>query len=96
MAGGYFNSVLAYCSQNDVTVPKSFQDEDPSKFVLIDISVPQNPRLVIESFDYEKQIYDYLKQENVHPWNYRVLNFKTGREYTWTGAVTLTKSETDF
>ena len=81
MAGGYFRKILDYCDASNVRVPSAFRGTDPSKFVLIDISIEQRPILVSETFDYQKQIYEFLKHQNVHPENYRILNFKDGREY---------------
>ncbi len=92
MAGGHYRKIVKYCEAHCIRIPRSFHDTDPSKLVLIDVSIPQRPLLLTETFDYPKQITEFLRERNVHPLNYQVLNFKTGYSFAWSGSLEMTKS----
>lgn len=93
MAGGYYHLMVDYYESTGVDIPSAFRDEDPSKFALIDLTIERRPILLVETFDYPKQIYDYLKVRNLHPLNYQVLNFKAGREFVWSDEWVLEKAD---
>ncbi len=82
--------VLAYCEEHGIVVPKTFHHLDPIyAIVLVEILVPENPRLVDETFYSEKSVVRYLKDQNKHPENYQVLDFKRGIELVLEQQVSL-------
>ncbi len=78
----YRHRMIKFCEVNDINIEKGFDDVELSKIALIDISIEQRPLLLKVTFNREKSAYEYLLEINKHPSNYRVLNFKTGKEYS--------------
>ena len=73
--------ILAYCEQHNVAVPSEFLELDPVYAIaLVEIQIPEKPRLIGETFYNEKSVLLYLKDRNKNPENYRFLDFKRGIE----------------
>jgi hypothetical protein len=73
---------MAYCEQHAIAVPSAFHDlETIYPIVVIDLSIPQRPKLLPTSFYNAKSVLEHLKDENKHPENYRVLDFERAVEY---------------
>ena len=77
----YRKRVLQYCEKESIKIHHKFEDQETLKIVLIDISIPQRPLLLWRSFNRTESAFEYLFEENKHPLNYRVMNFKSGKEY---------------
>jgi hypothetical protein len=74
--------MLAYCEQHGVTVPSAFHDlETIYPIAVIDISIPQRPKILPKTFYNMATVLEYFKDENKYPGNYQVLNFERGFEY---------------
>ncbi|HEY8607905.1 MAG TPA: hypothetical protein VIM12_12395 [Noviherbaspirillum sp.] len=74
--------ILAYCEQHAVSVPPAFhQLETIYPIAVVDISIPQRPRLLPTTLYNTKGVVEYLKDENKYPGNYTVLDFERGFEY---------------
>lgn len=74
--------MLAYCEQHGVNVPPAFHHlETIYPIAVVDISIPQRPRLLPATFYNAAGVIEYLKDENKYPGNYKVLDFERGFEY---------------
>lgn len=71
-----------FCEVHKVKIERGFDEEEAGKIAVIDMSIPQRPLLLAATFAYPAAAYQHLKEINRHPSNYRVLNFKTGKEYS--------------
>lgn len=70
-----------YCEKNGIKIDNRFHEVEIAKISIIDRSIEQRPLLLHHTFTREIDAFRYLKEENKHPANYQVLNFKTGKEY---------------
>ena len=85
-------AVLAYCASHGIKVPRSFSELDTIYGIaLVDVSVPEAPRLVGESFYNVSGVLEYFLDQNRHPANYRVLDFKRGIELVLEHPVALAR-----
>ena len=75
------HAILDFCARHGIKVPKAFHDLDTVYGIaLVDVSVPEAHRLVGETFYNVAGVLQYLLDSNLHPANYRVLDFKRGVE----------------
>lgn len=74
--------MLAYCEQHGVHVPAAFHQLDTIyPIAVVDMSIPQRPRLLPTTFYNAAGVIEYFKDENKYPGNYQVLDFERGFEH---------------
>ena len=77
----YRKRMEQYCEKNGIAIESRFHQEETAKIAIIDWSIEQRPILLWRTFNREIDVYRYLREQNKHPANYQVLNFKSGKEY---------------
>lgn len=59
---GQRKRILAYCERNGIKVPQAFHDADTVyKIAVIDLSIPQRPLLLADTFYSGKDVADYFR-----------------------------------
>jgi len=80
--------VLAYCAQWGIEVPTQFLALDPVyALVVVDVTSPDKPHLVGDTFYNAKTVVAYLADHRRNPAHHRVLDFRRGVELLIDGAM---------
>jgi hypothetical protein len=82
--------IVAYCEQHDIDIPKTFDSFNILyPIALVDASAPRKHRLIAKTFHSANSALEYLKDQNKHPANYRILDFKRGIEFVLADEIRL-------
>jgi hypothetical protein len=86
----YTKRILAFCEKHNIAVPVGFHARNCYRFAIVDMTAVPNKLLAVTSY-MESDVVRQLSSLHPEGHEYRILDFKRGRELTHVGEKNLTE-----